>query len=141
MGYILNLVTAGPATSRLLLGQHVSMAPVSLFPLSPPYTPPAVASRLRLHNHSRLTFQLNRIQASDSTSTSACDSNPKVVVTRELGKNGKLIKALVHILFSLMMRFAVSSSSVIFIHCFFSFSVALLPQVVILCFSSLRFNF
>ncbi|KAJ0085473.1 hypothetical protein Patl1_09015 [Pistacia atlantica] len=86
--------TAGPAASRLLLGQHVSMAQVSLFPLSPPSTPTAIASRLRLHNHSRLIFQLNRIQASDSTSTSACDSNPKVVVTRELGKNGKLIKAL-----------------------------------------------
>ncbi|XP_031273434.1 uroporphyrinogen-III synthase, chloroplastic isoform X2 [Pistacia vera] len=70
------------------------MAQVSLFPLSPPSTPTAIASRLRLHNHSRLIFQLNRIQASDSTSTSACDSNPKVVVTRELGKNGKLIKAL-----------------------------------------------
>ncbi|KAL9446141.1 hypothetical protein AB3S75_013917 [Citrus x aurantiifolia] len=39
--------------------------------------------------------QFSRIQASsDATSASASNSNPKVVVTRERGKNGKLIKAL-----------------------------------------------
>lgn len=79
------------------------MAQFSLFPLSPSSPPPAAAFRLRLHNRSRLFFQLNRIQASsDSTSTSARDLNPKVVVTRERGKNGKLIEALVYILLSLM---------------------------------------
>ncbi|XP_044475836.1 uroporphyrinogen-III synthase, chloroplastic-like isoform X2 [Mangifera indica] len=71
------------------------MAQFSLFSLSPSSPPPAAAFRLRLHNRSRLFFQLNRIQASsDSTSTSARDLNPKVVVTRERGKNGKLIEAL-----------------------------------------------
>lgn len=69
------------------------MAPVSLFSLSPPLPASAVSFRLRLNKP--LLFQLSRIQASsDETSASASNSNPKVVVTRERGKNGKLIKAL-----------------------------------------------
>ncbi|TXG52360.1 hypothetical protein EZV62_021529 [Acer yangbiense] len=46
-----------------------------------------VSSRPRLHR--RLLLQLKRIRASSTS-----DSNPKVVVTRERGKNGKLINAL-----------------------------------------------
>ncbi|KAJ4701801.1 uroporphyrinogen-III synthase, chloroplastic [Melia azedarach] len=67
------------------------MAQVSLFPLFPPSPAAAAPSGLPLNR--RLHFQFNRIQASsDSASTS--DPNPKVVVTRERGKNGKLINAL-----------------------------------------------
>ncbi|KAK9216604.1 hypothetical protein WN944_008614 [Citrus x changshan-huyou] len=58
-------------------------------------TASAVSSRLRLNRP--LPFQFSRIQASSdatSASASASNSNPKVVVTRERGKNGKLIKAL-----------------------------------------------
>ncbi|KAH9758368.1 Uroporphyrinogen-III synthase [Citrus sinensis] len=69
------------------------MAQVSLFSLSSPFPASAVSSRLRLNRP--LPFQFSRIQASsDATSASASNSNPKVVVTRERGKNGKLIKAL-----------------------------------------------
>ncbi|KAL9449292.1 hypothetical protein AB3S75_011256 [Citrus x aurantiifolia] len=69
------------------------MAQVSLFSLSSPFPASAVSSRLRLNRP--LPFQFGRIQASsDATSASASNSNPKVVVTRERGKNGKLIKAL-----------------------------------------------
>ncbi|GAY39464.1 hypothetical protein CUMW_044530 [Citrus unshiu] len=69
------------------------MAHVSLFSLSSPFPASAVSSRLRLNRP--LPFQFSRIQASsDATSASASNSNPKVVVTRERGKNGKLIKAL-----------------------------------------------
>ncbi|ESR48075.1 Uroporphyrinogen-III synthase [Citrus sinensis] len=65
----------------------------SLFSLSSPFPASAVSSRLRLNRP--LPFQFSRIQASsDATSASASNSNPKVVVTRERGKNGKLIKAL-----------------------------------------------
>ncbi|KAH7526809.1 hypothetical protein JRO89_XSUnG0053200 [Xanthoceras sorbifolium] len=71
-----------------LFGQHVSMAPVSLSSISPPFPVPAtvISSRPRLHR--RLILQLKKVRASTS------DSNPKVVVTRERGKNGKLINAL-----------------------------------------------
>ncbi|KAL9446144.1 hypothetical protein AB3S75_013917 [Citrus x aurantiifolia] len=75
------------------MSQHVSMAQVCLFSLSSPFPASAVSSRLRLNRP--LPFQFSRIQASsDATSASASNSNPKVVVTRERGKNGKLIKAL-----------------------------------------------
>ncbi|KAH9692613.1 Uroporphyrinogen-III synthase [Citrus sinensis] len=68
----------------------------SLFSLSSPFPASAVSSRLRLNRP--LPFQFSRIQASsDATSASASNSNPKVVVTRERGKNGKLIKALLTI--------------------------------------------
>ncbi|KAL5777843.1 hypothetical protein ACOSP7_010769 [Xanthoceras sorbifolium] len=64
------------------------MAPVSLSSISPPFPVPAtvISSRPRLHR--RLILQLKKVRASTS------DSNPKVVVTRERGKNGKLINAL-----------------------------------------------
>lgn len=102
--------------------QHVSMAQVSLFSLfslSSPFPASAVSSRLRLNRP--LPFQFSRIQASsDATSASASNSNPKVVVTRERGKNGKLIKALVRVLFSRTPFNFVVSSAISFynlIHC------------------------
>ncbi|KAK4860254.1 hypothetical protein QYF36_020036 [Acer negundo] len=72
-----------------LLGQHVSMETVSLSSLSLlfPVRATVISSRPRLHR--RLLLQLKRIRASSTS-----DSNPKVVVTRERGKNGKLINAL-----------------------------------------------
>lgn len=95
------------------------MAQVSLFSLSSPFPASAVSSRLRLNRP--LPFQFSRIQASsDATSASASNSNAKVVVTRERGKNGKLIKALVRVLFSRTPFNFVVSSAISFynlIHC------------------------
>ncbi|XP_017981284.1 PREDICTED: uroporphyrinogen-III synthase, chloroplastic isoform X1 [Theobroma cacao] len=73
---------------------------LSLSPLSPPLPPPPPPpcySSLQLH--SRISFSHSRIGASSSSLTSQViqhtpTSNPKVVVTRERGKNSKLIDAL-----------------------------------------------
>ncbi|GMI91185.1 ARABIDOPSIS THALIANA UROPORPHYRINOGEN III SYNTHASE, DOMAIN OF UNKNOWN FUNCTION 724 3 [Hibiscus trionum] len=72
------------------------MALFSLFPLPPPICPPSSAY---LHLQSRTSFSRTRVAASSfSTSTSPAiqhaPSNPKVVVTRERGKNAKLIDVL-----------------------------------------------
>ncbi|EOY14565.1 Uroporphyrinogen-III synthase family protein isoform 5 [Theobroma cacao] len=73
----------------------LSLSPLS--PLLPPPPPPPCSSSLQLH--SRISFSPSRIGASSSSLTSQViqhtpTSNPKVVVTRERGKNSKLIDAL-----------------------------------------------
>ncbi|XVE94841.1 hypothetical protein REPUB_Repub02eG0044500 [Reevesia pubescens] len=73
------------------------MAILSLSSLSP--LPPPFSSSLQLH--SRISFSPSRIGVSSSPSSSSqviqhvpSTSNPKVIVTRERGKNAKLINAL-----------------------------------------------
>lgn len=100
IGNPLDLITAGP----LHYTQHVPMALVSLSSLS---SPPSSSSRLQLHRP--ISLSPHRIAASSASAfDSATDSlsppstsnlTPKVVVTRERGKNVKLIAALVCILF------------------------------------------
>lgn len=66
------------------------MAPISLSSVGPPLTatvPPCLLLHRRIFSPSSTT------QAASSSSSSSL--NPKVVVTRERGKNGKLINALV----------------------------------------------
>ncbi|XP_059453413.1 uroporphyrinogen-III synthase, chloroplastic isoform X1 [Corylus avellana] len=67
----------------------------SLCALSPPSTS-ASSSSSRPQLHRRGVLSTFRIRASSSSSldSSASTSSPRVVVTRERGKNGKLIKAL-----------------------------------------------
>ncbi|XP_021283830.1 uroporphyrinogen-III synthase, chloroplastic isoform X4 [Herrania umbratica] len=72
------------------------LSPSALSPLLPPPPPPCSSS---LQHHSRISFSPSRIGASSSSSTSqeiqhTHTSNPKVVVTRERGKNFKLMDAL-----------------------------------------------
>ncbi|KAK6245286.1 hypothetical protein SCA6_008376 [Theobroma cacao] len=78
----------------------LSLSPLS--PLLPPPPPPPCSSSLQLH--SRISFSPSRIGASSSSLTSQViqhtpTSNPKVVVTRERGKNSKLIDALFVMIF------------------------------------------
>ncbi|XP_020534877.1 uroporphyrinogen-III synthase, chloroplastic isoform X2 [Jatropha curcas] len=70
------------------------MARVSHFCLAP--LPPTASSAPCLHLHGRIYFPPSSIRASSSSSSSSSFSSlkPKVVVTRERGKNGKLINAL-----------------------------------------------
>ncbi|KAE8718146.1 Uroporphyrinogen-III synthase [Hibiscus syriacus] len=94
----------GGGFSRLLSRQRLaplvhsmaSFSPSSLSRLPPP-CPPSSAS---LQLHRRISFSRIRIGASSTSSTSTspviqhAPSNPKVVVTRERGKNAKLVDAL-----------------------------------------------
>ncbi|XP_021283828.1 uroporphyrinogen-III synthase, chloroplastic isoform X2 [Herrania umbratica] len=77
------------------------LSPSALSPLLPPPPPPCSSS---LQHHSRISFSPSRIGASSSSSTSqeiqhTHTSNPKVVVTRERGKNFKLMDALFAMIF------------------------------------------
>ncbi|KAG8632576.1 uroporphyrinogen-III synthase, chloroplastic isoform X3 [Manihot esculenta] len=72
------------------------MAQVSHFCFALLLPPSASSAPFRLQLHRRISspsFQIRPVSAS-SSSTSISGSKPKVVVTRERGKNGKLIKAL-----------------------------------------------
>ncbi|XP_059637099.1 uroporphyrinogen-III synthase, chloroplastic isoform X2 [Cornus florida] len=64
------------------------MSPLSLSTLSPLPPPSSSSSSPQLHR--RIFFRSLRVEASSSSS----NFSPKVVVTRERGKNGKLINAL-----------------------------------------------
>uniref|UniRef100_A0A2N9HSA6 Uroporphyrinogen-III synthase n=1 Tax=Fagus sylvatica TaxID=28930 RepID=A0A2N9HSA6_FAGSY len=71
------------------MAHHISL---STFSLSPPST--SSSSCPQLHRRRIFLSTLRFEAASSSSSSSTPNSNPKVVVTRERGKNGKLIKAL-----------------------------------------------
>ncbi|XP_062159127.1 uroporphyrinogen-III synthase, chloroplastic isoform X2 [Alnus glutinosa] len=68
----------------------------SLCALSPPSTSASSSSsRPQLHQRGfPSTFRIRASSSSSSSDSSASTSSPRVVVTRERGKNGKLIKAL-----------------------------------------------
>ncbi|KAG2663760.1 hypothetical protein I3760_16G048200 [Carya illinoinensis] len=66
----------------------------SLSSLSPPSTPPPPPPPpLQIHRRRRIAFRF-RASHTSSLGSSSNPAGPKVVVTRERGKNGKLIRAL-----------------------------------------------
>ncbi|KAM6543292.1 hypothetical protein CsatB_007739 [Cannabis sativa] len=69
------------------------MAALSLSSLSLPFTAPLPPHSPLLHRRTRIFAHSSTIQPA-SSSSSVLTSSPKVVVTRERGKNGKLINAL-----------------------------------------------
>ncbi|GMY28601.1 uroporphyrinogen-III synthase, chloroplastic isoform X2 [Fagus crenata] len=73
------------------MAHHISLSTLSLSP--PPST--SSSSCPQLHRRRIFLSTLRFEAASSSSSSSTPNSKPKVVVTRERGKNGKLIKALV----------------------------------------------
>nr|GLL48272.1 uroporphyrinogen-III synthase, chloroplastic isoform X3 [Ipomoea trifida] len=74
----------------------IVMSPLSLYSLVPPPPPPSSSASLQLHHSKGFLRRLKFEAASASLALSASSSKqPKVVVTRERGKNGKLIDALV----------------------------------------------
>ncbi|KAK9271018.1 hypothetical protein L1049_026606 [Liquidambar formosana] len=68
------------------------MAQISLSSLSPPSSSAATVSSLQLRR--RIFLRSLNVQASASSSSSSLHLKPKVVVTRERGKNAKLVNAL-----------------------------------------------
>ena len=79
------------------MAHQVSLSSLSLSP--PPSTSAAAASSSSSSSHCsqrrRIFLSTLRFEAASSLSASTPNSKAKVVVTRERGKNGKLIKALV----------------------------------------------
>ena len=86
--------TAGPGASSF--AQHVTiMAQFSLSPFSFPPSPLPLRRRIFLAPSPTTAAASATDAVSTSTSSSASNYAPKVVVTRERGKNAKLIAALV----------------------------------------------
>ncbi|XP_065619482.1 uroporphyrinogen-III synthase, chloroplastic isoform X3 [Quercus suber] len=80
--------------TRFQMAHQVSLSSLSLSP--PPSTSAAASSSSSSHCSQRRRIFLStlRFEAASSLSASTPNSKAKVVVTRERGKNGKLIKAL-----------------------------------------------
>jgi len=77
----------------------------SLCALFPPSTSASSSSsRPQLHQRGfPSTFRIRSSSSYSSSDSSASTSSPRVVVTRERGKNGKLIKALVLVFHSVLL--------------------------------------
>ena len=107
-----DVLTAGPSNTlspsqRNTLLFPFSMAYLSLSSLSPPPSSSSSSSSssyLPLQLRGRIFSPFSRVQVSSSSSTSYLQ--PKVVVTREYGKNGKLINVLVRLSSFLFFSFS-----------------------------------
>lgn len=97
----LSLRTDLLCATRFQMAHQVSLSSLSL---SPPSTSASASSHCSQRR--RIFLSTLRFEAASSLSASTPNSKAKVVVTRERGKNGKLIKALVcHSSLSLSLRY------------------------------------